>query len=408
MPAYETSLIVDSGDDAIEHHSVHQVTTKYLAKLKETAESYLSAVVGGCIISIPAHFDDMQKTALLSAAKDAGFTSAIPIHEPVAACLAFDPNGESLKEDKEILVLDLGAHQFNVTHISYHDGLFQMKESIEFDDLGGIQFDLAIVEFAKQEFQRKYKVDISSNQRAMQKLTNACERTKRALTRQDTAPLSVDSLHDGIDYTGSVNRNRFEMLSEGIYQKCKDAVFSALVKTKLTVDQVDQVLLIGGSSRMPRFQAMMKSLFPESVEFRTDVEPDEAISIGCAMHARIMNEHEVEKPYAHSTVKAETLSQAIGVVINEKFVQVIPIGTPIPVRRQISFSIKDSQTEAYLCVHQKSMDGNETVTAELVLSELENTPNRTVDVVFVIENAKAMHIKMSEKSSGQTLDVIVE
>jgi heat shock 70kDa protein 1/2/6/8 len=407
LPAYETQVLGDESEEPWqEQHSVQEVTAKYLAKLRETAEYYLSAKVTGCVISIPAHFEDAQKEALMQSAHTAGFTKAFPLHEPVAACLAFDAVSEDVKEDQEILVLDLGAKQFNITHVTKNDGLYAIQESLEFNDVAGAKIDHVLVEFARLEFQRKYKVDVGDNRRAMEKLRIACERTKRSLTRQDTAPLSVDSLYDGMDYNGTVIRARFEMLCDPHYNQCKTAVIETLAKTGLKIQDVDQVLLIGGASRIPRFQAQMKGMFPETTKVRTDVEPDEAISIGCAIQAQMMEAEKMDIEKVDVAPKAACLSQAIGFVNDGQFIPMIPKGTPLPVRRAVSLPIADDQLEAYLCLYQNA--ATPAMLVECVLSDLEAAKDRKVEVVVVIEAEGQTTVSVSEKMSGQKMEVQVQ
>lgn len=322
------------------------------------------------------------------------------MHEPVAACLAFGQ--DSSKFDQEILVLDLGSKQFNVTHISYHDGLFIIKDSREYNNLAGKELDQVLVDFAMQEFQRKFKVDISDNRRSVQKLRIACERTKRSLTRQDTAPISVESLYDGMDYNSSIPRARYEMLCDPIYAKCKDAVKEGLKSSGLGPDQIDSVLLIGGCGRIPRFQQQMRSLFPGTTSFRTDIESDEAISMGCAVQAGLLKDQNFCITAFDKSAKCQTLSQSIGILCPE-FQPLLPKGTPIPVIRKFQFPIGPKQTEAFLALNQESER-----LAELCLTDLETGENRMVTVVLCIEDDGVLQVSMTDNNSGQRLDAKIQ
>ncbi|KAL2917155.1 Hsp70 protein that interacts with Zuo1p [Polyrhizophydium stewartii] len=437
LPVYEITLAHEDGEDRTNTYSVVDVSAKFLRKIKETAEYFLSQKVDGCVISIPPHFEDAQKQALLEATKLAGFSIAYPLHEPVAAVLAYEAaaaqlqmsqsqqsldaraNGKLLdRPDKQIVVLDLGAHQFNVTVLSSHDGLYTIEASIDEPELGGISFTELLVEFVRLEFKRKYKADISDNRRAMEKLRNAVERTKRALTRQDTAPCSVESLYDGLDYNGTINRGRFEMLAEPLYARCRDTVGRALREADVAVEQVDEVLVVGGSSRMPRFQAVMKSLFAETTEFRVDVEPDEAISLGCAVQAGIILGSTVDYAALASNkdvVTADHLSKSIGIEIaGGAFAVVIPRGTPLPVRRTVTFGLSSSgQTEAYIAVYEGEapVAKKNAILAEVVLSDLATEApegRAAVDLTLTVEKDHTLSVAASEKKSGQHVNVRVK
>ncbi|KAJ3277489.1 Hsp70 protein that interacts with Zuo1p, partial [Borealophlyctis nickersoniae] len=236
IPAYEVESWADpdAEEPVREHHTVGEVTTKFFGKMKETAENLLGKSVEGVVISIPPHFEDEQKAALLKCTKDAGFQKAYAIHEPVAAALAFDTAPQfqniasSSKPDRIIAVLDLGGHQFNVSILACNDGVYTILASLDDYKLGGVHFDEILVNWVKQEFKRKTKMDFSDNRRALTKARAACEQTKRALTRQDMAPCSIESLYEGMDFHGSINRGRFEMMAEPLYGRCGELVKATL------------------------------------------------------------------------------------------------------------------------------------------------------------------------------------
>jgi heat shock protein 1/8 len=398
---------INTNDDDLEYYSVHDITSRYLQKLKETAEFILSTNVDECVISIPAHFEDNQKKELLRAAGTAGFTKVYPIHEPVAAAIAFEKEQEKL--DQQILVLDLGAHQFNVTLLSYHDGLYSVQDSKEFNEQSGNAFDTVLVEFIVQEFRKKYKVDISDNRRSMQKLRIACERTKRSLSYQETAPCAVESLYDGLDYNGTIIRGRFEHMADKIFNACKDSVLETLQANNISANNIDKVLIVGGSSKIPRFLQLMQTLFPSETEFCTNVEPDEAISIGCALQGKIFAENDVQLDSVEPIVAVDHLISTLGVeAINGKCVPLIPKGTPLPVRRELSFALADDQTQAYVAVYEG--EGNlvkdNKLVAQVVLSEIPLAAERVIEVVFTIEDH--LVVSLSEKQSGQRVKVKVK
>lgn len=409
IPAFETESFPDGAEEpVVEQVTVVDVTAKYLKKLKETAEYFLGASVDGCVISIPAHFQEKQKKALTQAAKAAGFAFSYPIHEPVAAALAFNASlvKENEKPDKQILVLDLGADSFNISLVSNHDGIYTIEDSVEELNLGGTAFDKVLFELAKEDFKKKTRMDISDNKRSIAKLLNACELAKRSLTRQDTAPCFVESLYEGMDYNSSILRSRFDVLAEPLYNKCKQAVLAALKKQKVTPEAIDQVLLVGGSSRMPRFQQVMKSLFPNvgtSTEFRTEVEPDEAIALGCAHQATILNQ-DFSTTFDKAVIDAEHLSKTIGVQGSDgSFHPIIPHGTPIPVRRSFTVDLTPGQTGVHLVVSELEADGTtQSHLGEVGLSGIPATvKSGRVEVVLLIENDHVLSVSMIEKVSGE-------
>ncbi len=404
-PVFNIEYYKDGDEEAtVEQYTATEITAKYLRKLKETAEYFTGSNVDGCVVSIPAHFEESQKKELLKAARDAGFESAYALHEPVAAAMAFDTSCTKESLDQQILVLDLGADSFNISVISKHDGLYTIEESVEEANLGGSAFDKVLLEIAKDEFKRKTKLDISDNKRSIAKLLKACEMTKRALTRQDPATCYVESLYDGMDYNGTILRSRFDMQAEPLYARCKDSIGNTLKKCNLDASHIDQVILVGGSTRMPKFQSFVKSLFPD-VQVRCDVEADEAISYGCALQATILADNDINfnTKFDESLINAEHVSKTIGIETSKGgFYPVIPSGTPLPVRREFTVPLAPNQNSCFLNICEDKISSS---VAQVVLSGIPPVENGSVKVVFLIEQDHNLHVTMAEKVSGAKLHV---
>ena len=412
---YSTEYLEEDADEPTkQQHTVIQITAKYLKKLKDTAEYFLSKTVDGCVISIPAHFEKKQKEDLLAAAKEAGFSAAYAIHEPVAAVMAFNSSVQvevQGKPDKSVVVLDLGAEAFSVSVISNHGGIYTIEESIEEENLGGSHFDKVLVNFIADEFKKKTKMDVRENKRAMKKLELSCEATKRALTRQDTAPCYIESLHEGMDFNGSVTRNRFDLLCDNLYARCRETVKSTLKKANMAPENVDQVLLIGGSSRMPRFQSEMRALFANvGSEFRTEVEPDEAIALGCAVQAGILLKEGIDlsTTFDDKLIDVDHVGKPIGILdAKGNFVTIIPAGTPIPVRREFLLPLGPKQTDVHLTLAEKAAKVSPVV--ELALTELDaGIKDGKVHVVVIIEKDHSTSVVMTEKVSGEKVSAILK
>ncbi|KAI8612106.1 heat shock protein 70 family, partial [Chytriomyces sp. MP71] len=428
VPAYEVEEYEseEAEEAQTKHVSVSAVAAAYLAKLKETAEGYLGKTVTGAVVSVPAHFAEKSKAALIAAAREAGLGEVFTIVEPVAAALSFDKTAvikgtASSKTDRMVLVVDLGGHQFNVTLLSANNGIYSVISSFDDYKLGGVHFDQVLVNYIKDEFKRKTKQNIGDNRRANAKLRTACEQTKRMLSQKDTAPCSVDSLYDGIDFHGQVLRGRFENLAEPLFQRCADLIRQALREGGVAdASGIDEVLLVGGSSRIPRFQQVISGLFPESTEIRTDVEPDEAIGNGAAIQAGIIvqatadgvdyaaaitSKDVIDMPHLNHSIGLETASGA--------FVKVIPRLTPIPARRAVEFSnAVKGQTEVYLAVYEgeNEVAKKNALLAEIVVSDLPEglaVGAAKVDITFLIEKDEVLQVVAKERTEGKQLKVKV-
>ncbi|KAJ3098127.1 hypothetical protein HDU96_000125 [Phlyctochytrium bullatum] len=419
----ETSYEVDvyESEEAEEPSSqivtVSEVTTKFFAKLKETAESFLGNAVSSVVVSVPAHFEEKSHKALVDSVHRVGLDTVYPISEPVAAALAFEmlQKTPSPKCDKTIAVIDLGGHQFNITLLSVNAGLYSILASLDDYQLGGVHFDEVLVDYVKAEFKKKTKFDITKNKRSLAKLRAACELTKKMLSQRDTAPCSVDSLYDGVDYHAQILRSRFEMLAEPLFQRCVELVKKTLSSVSLSADNIDEVLFVGGSSRIPRFQAVVRSLFPESCTVRNDIEPDEAVAMGCALQAKIL----VERASAASAdailsnsalTSAKRLTKNLGIILADgKILVVLKAKTPIPATRRLKFPIqKSDQKDFMISVVEESetKPGASDPILGILLSDLnlgESGSNAQLEVSFLVDNDLSLVVSAKETVSGRTV-----
>ncbi|KAJ1557708.1 70-kilodalton heat shock protein [Nowakowskiella sp. JEL0078] len=440
MPLSEDKNEVTEIETIIKHFTVTEITSRFLSKLKLTAEGYVGKNVNGCVLSVPIHLVDDAKIQLVTAARIAGFTDVYTMHEPVAAALAFETKSksavansdaikssdggvggligsiESDKKDKMVLVLDLGAHQLNATLLRSSDGIFSILDSDDEFGLGGAQFDEVLVKYCVTEFKRKSKMDISESRRSMIKLRAGCETTKKTLSRTDVAPCSIESLYDGMDFNITINRGRFEMLAEPLFLKCKEVVRNVLKKTSVDASEVDEVLLVGGSSRIPRFQAVIKSMFTNGkTSINSNVEPDEAIALGCAIQAGIISTSpNIDYSSAADDVtllSARYLKKSIGIeVADGQLTVLIPQRTPIPVKRTIEFSnSEDDQKECFLAVYEGDSNTakENTLLAEIVLGEIPSAKSGTskIQVSFIVEKDGILNIIAGESTSNRTMRV---
>ncbi|KAF9347710.1 Hsp70 protein that interacts with Zuo1p [Mortierella sp. AD094] len=358
IPAYKVTF-----KDQEHIFTVPEVVTKQLKHIHEEAEAYLGSKVTGAVLAVPTYFTEHQREVLAKSAADAGINVLQIIREPVAAALAYNFGQNPAKgdaQDKTALVLDMGASSFDITVLSVRSGIYTILETAHDEALGGEAFTDELVQLVAQEFKKKTKVDVSGNKKALLKIRTAAEITKKQLARSASAPCSVESVAEGMDYHGSINRLRFELAATKLFAKCNALIEHILEKAQLTAGAVDEILLVGGATRMPKFQSKIRDIFPETT-MRLDQESDEAITVGCAAQASLIAGFEKEDIIASTkeniTVTPHTV-KPIGVAgPNDEFFTIIPSHTPLPAKRIFEFGqAADGQTEVYFALYEGEQD----------------------------------------------------
>ena len=228
--------------------------------MKDIAESYLGKKVTDAVVTVPAYFNDSQRQATKDAATIAGLNCLRIINEPTAAAIAYglDKNKD---DDTNVLIFDLGGGTFDVSLLNIEGGIFEVKATAGDTHLGGEDFDSRLLRHFSEEFKRKHKKDISGNPRALRRLRTACERAKRTLSSTAQTTIEIDSLYDGVDFYTSITRARFEELCMDLFRKCMEPVEKTLRDSKIDKSKVNEIVLVGGSTRIPKIQQMLSDLF---------------------------------------------------------------------------------------------------------------------------------------------------
>ena len=260
-----------------------------LIKMKETAEAYLGHSVKDAVITVPAYFNDSQRQATKDAGVIAGLNVQRIINEPTAAAIAYGLNNKKGQSgENNVLIFDLGGGTFDVSILSIEDGIFEVKATAGDTHLGGEDFDNRLVDYFVKEFQRKHKKDITSNKRALRRLRTACERAKRTLSASAQANIEIDSLYEGIDFYSSITRARFEELCADLFRSTLEPVEKALRDAKMDKSSIQEIVLVGGSTRIPKVQKLLSDFFNRK-ELNKSINPDEAVAYGAAVQAAILN-----------------------------------------------------------------------------------------------------------------------
>merc|ERR1719240_1006479 len=265
-----------------------EISSMVLQKMKETAEAYLGTKVSDAVVTVPAYFNDSQRQATKDAGAIAGLNVLRIINEPTAAAIAYGLDKKASGE-RNVLIFDLGGGTFDGALLSIEDGIFEVKATAGDTHLGGEDFDNRMVNHLVTEFKRKTRgKDPTGNARALRRLRTACERAKRTLSSSHQASIEIDSFFEGIDFFTSISRARFEELCMDLFRKCMDPVEKVLRDSKIAKNRVHDVVLVGGSTRIPKVQSMLSDFF-NGKEPSREINPDEAVAYGAAVQAVILS-----------------------------------------------------------------------------------------------------------------------
>jgi heat shock protein 1/8 len=270
-----------------------EISAMVLTKMKETAESFLGCQVKNAVITVPAYFNDAQRQATKDAGIIAGLNVLRIINEPTAGAIAYGLDKIS-ETQRNVLIFDFGGGTHDVSLLSLEDGVFEVKATAGDTHLGGEDIDNRIVSYVLEEFKRKNKIDITSNKKAVRRIKTAAEKAKRSLSGQTQTNIEIDAVHDGIDINVQLTRAKFESLCSDIFQKTLDPVERVLQDSKISKGQIHDIVLVGGSTRIPKVQEILSNYF-NGKELCKSINPDEAIAYGAAVQAAILSGHSDNK-----------------------------------------------------------------------------------------------------------------
>merc|ERR1719285_927382 len=265
-----------------------EVSSMVLTKMKETAEAYLGMQVRDAVITVPAYFNDSQRQATKDAGAIAGLNVLRIINEPTAAALAYGLD-KNLKGERNVLIFDLGGGTFDVSILTIDEGsLFEVRATAGDTHLGGEDFDNRLVNHLAEEFKRKTRKDLKSNPRAIRRLRTAAERAKRTLSSSTEATIEIDALFEGIDFYTKITRARFEELNSDLFRGTLEPVEKALKDAKMDKGSIQDIVLVGGSTRIPKIQQLLQNYF-NGKSLNLSINPDEAVAYGAAVQAAVLS-----------------------------------------------------------------------------------------------------------------------
>ncbi|KAL1826240.1 hypothetical protein ACET3Z_004652 [Daucus carota] len=374
--------------------------------MKDIAENYLGKNIKNAVVTVPAHFNDSQRQATKDAAMIAGLNVLRILVEPTAAAVAYGLDKDltsSMGVEKIVLIFDLGGGTFDVSLLKIEKDNFKVLATAGDTHLGGEDFDNRLLNYFVKDFKEKHRKEIGQNAKALRKLRNACEKAKRFLSRNVTTTIDVDSLFEGIDYCTNISRSKFEDLNMDLFRSCVETVKKCLEDARMDKSRVHDIVLVGGSSRIPKLQELLRHFF-NGKELCKSINPDEAIAYGAAVQAAILSGEGDNK--IKDLVLVDVTPLSLGIAVGDVLMSVV-----IPRNTTIANSMKELYTTAYddqtsiiisIFEGERARTKDNNFLGEFILTDVPPGPRGKFSywLTFAIDADGVLNVSAEDKTTG--------